>query len=187
MRTHPTLAVVIVASLAGLAGAGCKGGAMNKPIKTSPIENGPDTIKSVQLQLKGTWNLLSLDLTSQAGKRVTVPATGVLEADEFGNLNIEYKFSDAGMKALATIDVQPRGQEIAIKGRTEIDTTGKAIRYVSEDVNERRFDPDLAAARANPFALERTRYYQFQPDGTLRLATHHDDGKEALVSRWKKG
>ncbi len=57
------------------------------------------------------------------------------------------------------------------------DTTQKAL----------GFDPDLAARRANPFALERARYYTFEEDGTLTLATRHDNGNDASVSRWKRG
>ena len=47
------------------------------------------------------------------------------------------------------------------------------------------FDPQLAALRSNPFSLERTRSYLFSNDGTLRMATKYEDGKDALVSVWK--
>ena len=47
--------------------------------------------------------------------------------------------------------------------------------------------PNWLPARQNPFALERTRYYEFAADGTLTLRTRHDDGKDAAVSKWKKG
>ena len=49
------------------------------------------------------------------------------------------------------------------------------------------FDAKVAAGRQNPFALERTRYYDFGADGMLTLTTRHDDGKDAAVSKWKKG
>jgi len=48
------------------------------------------------------------------------------------------------------------------------------------------FDPTLAAARANPFALERIRYYDLRADGMLSLSTRCDSGKEAAVSLWKR-
>ena len=47
------------------------------------------------------------------------------------------------------------------------------------------FDPKLAAQRANPFALERIRYYEFRADGTLMLSTKYETGKEAAVSLWE--
>ena len=66
-----------------------------------------------------------------------------------------------------------------------IDVDQKSIAYVDE--NAKPFDPKAAAGRANPFALERTRYYDFAADGTLTLVTRHDDGKDAVVSKWRKG
>ena len=187
MRTYSTVTLVVVASVAWLVSTGCKGGPMDKPIKTSPVEKGGDTIQGTRQQLEGHWTLLSLVITNAAGKSANVQATGTLDSDPYGNLSIEYQISDAGLKALQGIGVTSPNPVISTKGRAEIDVTGKTIRYVSPDATSKPFDPDLAAARANPFALERTRYYQFNPDGTLRLATHHDDGKDAAVSRWKKG
>src|SRR4030095_11930591 len=184
MRTYSPFAVIVVASLAWLSGTGCKGGPMNKPIKTSPIEKGADTIQGTRLQLEGHWTLLSLALRNAAGQRADRQATGTLDSDPYGNLTIEYRISDSGLKALQGIGVTSPNPVITTKGRAEIDVTGKSIRYVSPDATNRAFDPDLAAARANPFALERTRYYEFAPDGTLRLTTRHDDGKEAAVARW---
>jgi hypothetical protein len=66
-----------------------------------------------------------------------------------------------------------------------INVDQKSIVYV--DDTAKPFDPKVAAGRANPFALERTRFYDFGADGTLTLTTRHDDGKDAVVSRWKKG
>ena len=47
--------------------------------------------------------------------------------------------------------------------------------------------PEGSARRANPFALERVRYYVIGDDGTLLLSTRYDNGKDAVVSRWKRG
>ena len=51
---------------------------------------------------------------------------------------------------------------------------------------QRAFDPELAANRANPFALERPRYYALGADGILTLTTRHDNGRDAATSRWKR-
>src|SRR5262245_18658452 len=74
MRTHSTLTLVVAASLAGLAATGCKGGPMDKPIKTSPIEKGSDTIQGARQQLEGHWTLVSLVITNAAGNSATVQA-----------------------------------------------------------------------------------------------------------------
>ena len=47
-------------------------------------------------------------------------------------------------------------------------------------------DPKIAALRANPFALERIRYYTIGADGVLTMTTRHDNGRDAAVGRWKK-
>jgi hypothetical protein len=94
---------------------------------------------------------------------------------------------DTGIKALGGLGIKSPNPVITTSGKVMIDTTSHRITYVGEDFQERKFDPDLAARRDNPFALERVRYYSLEPDGTLRLATRYDNGKDASVSRWKKG
>jgi hypothetical protein len=165
----------------------CKAQPLQKPVRTTDIAEGPDTVEFVRRQLSGTWTLVSLVVSTAEGKSVNVDATGVLSSDNFGNLAIEYRMSEAGLKSLASIGVTSPNPVISTKGRAEIDAKGKAIRYASGNDINRAFDPKLAAARANPFALERTRYYDFGVDGVLRLATRHDNGRDAAVSTWKKG
>ena len=74
---------------------------------------------------------------------------------------------------------------ISTTGRSVINVDQKSIVYVDDKAQP--FDPELAAARQNPFALERTRYYEFRRGRALTLRTRHDDGKDAAVSKWKKG
>jgi hypothetical protein len=173
--------------LVGLAVAACKAAPLQKPMRTTDIASGPNTIEAVRGQLAGTWSLVSLVMHSPEGKAVPVDASGTLIADAFGNLNVEYRLSEAGQKALASIGVTSPSPVISTNGRVEIDPQQKAIRYASPDDINRAFDPKLAAARANPFALERTRYYDFGADGLLKLATRHDNGRDASVGTWKKG
>ena len=77
---------------------------------------------------------------------------------------------------------------ISTTGRVVIDTQQHRITYIGDDFEERAlgFDPKLAAQRANPFALERIRYYEFRADGTLMLSTKYETGKEAAASLWKR-
>ena len=141
----------------------------------------------VRKQLEGSWTLVSLVVQNASGGRATPVATGTLVWDGFGNLKIEYFLSDPGIKALEAIGVRPPTPVIVTEGRAVINTQDQAIQYVPLDAPSRAFDPKLAEARANPFALERLRYYVFAADGTLTLSTRHDNGQDAAVSRWKKG
>jgi hypothetical protein len=177
----------IAAAAAGLTFAGCKAVPLGRPMNTSPIAAGPETIEAIRRQLEGQWTLLGLSVTSSDGKLATVDATGVLTSDAFGNLEIEYRMSESGLKSLAAIGVTSPNPVISTKGRATIDAQQRAITYMSEKAETQPLDAELAARRANPFALERTRYFVFAPDGTLTLSTRHDDGRDAVVSRWKKG
>ena len=165
----------------------CQGGATKKPLSTSPIASGINTVESVRKQLEGTWTLTSLAVNNATGGRATPQATGTLVMDGFGNLKIEYRLSESGLKALEAIGVKPPNPVIVTEGRAVINPQDKAIQYVPPDASKRAFDPNLAAARANPFALERLRYYELGADGTLTLSTRHDNGQPAAVSTWKKG
>jgi hypothetical protein len=186
MRVTVFLSRLGACLIVGLALAACKAQPLQKPVRTSDIAEGPETIEAVRKQLAGTWSLVSLVVNTADGKSVNVDAVGTLSSDNFGNLEIEYRVTEAGLKSLASIGVTSPNPVISTRGKAELDPKQKAIRYASGNDINRAFDPKLAALRANPFALERTRYYDFRADGTLRLATRHDSGRDAAVSIWKK-
>ena len=104
-----------------------------------------------------------------------------LTFDAFGVLDVRYKMSDEGLKRLASVGVTSPNPVISTTGRVVIDTQQHRITYIGDDFEERAlgFDPKLAAQRANPFALERIRYYEFRADGTLMLSTKYENGKES--------
>ena len=54
------------------------------------------------------------------------------------------------------------------------------------DANARALDADQAARRANPLALEHTRYYSVASNGVLTLITRHENGREATRATWKR-
>jgi hypothetical protein len=109
--------------------------------------------------------------------------------DGFGNMNIEYRMSETGLKTLEGFGIKSPNPVISTTGSVAINPTAREITYTGPDFEKRAlgFDPDLAARRANPFALERKRYYEIGPDGTLTLMTRYDDGSTASIGRWKKG
>jgi hypothetical protein len=165
---------------------GCAASERQRPLQTSPIATSGNTLQAARKQLEGRWTLVSLEYAAPDGKRATVEGTtGTLTSDSFGNLAIEYRLSDSGMKALGSLGFTTPNAVISTTGRSVINVDQKSIVYVDDKAQP--FDPKVAAGRQNPFALERTRYYDFSADGTLTLTTRHDDGKDAAVSRWKKG
>jgi hypothetical protein len=186
MRARSGGGVVALCLLVTL--AGCAAQPRQRAYRTGPVAEGPDTMEAVRQALQGRWTLTSLNISSEDGRTTPVEATGMLTSDAFGNLEIHYKMSEAGQKALANLGIKSPNPAISTTGRVVIDPQQRQITYAGEDFEKRAmgFDPNLAALRANPFALERTRYYTFGEDGTLTLATRHDNGRDAVVSRWKK-
>ncbi len=184
MRTQ---AIVIGLAVGALMLSGCAATPRAKPLPTTPIESGPETVQAVRQQLHGRWKLIALDVTAADGRQAQhVDAVGTLSADDFGNVTIEYRLSDAGQRALADIGVTSPNPVISTSGRVAIDIQQHSMTYVAPDTGSRAFDPALAAARANPFALERARYYALDPKGILTLTTRHDDGHDAARSQWSK-
>jgi hypothetical protein len=164
--------------------AGC--GLQTSQVGGTQVETGMSTLASARKFLQGKWTLSSLQVSSAQGKSAPIEATGTLVADEFGNLEIIYRLSDAGRKTMESLGVQVATSVLTTSGQVVIDSTQKSITYVAPDAAAKAFDPALAAARANPFALERPRYYSVDPKGALRLATRYDDGKDAAVGTWTR-
>ncbi len=187
MRSRSRLVLPVVLLLAGGSiTAGCAASERQRPIPTSRIATAGNTLEAARKQFEGRWTLVSLQYGAPDGRTATIDGTaGSLSADGFGNLTIEYRMSEAGLKVLGGLGFKAPNAVISTAGRSVINVDEKSIVYVDDAAKP--FDPNVAAGRANPFALERTRYYDFAADGGLTLTTRHDDGKNAVVSRWKKG
>jgi hypothetical protein len=179
---------VIVMVLALAAMSACASAPRERPLPTERIEGGPNSTTAVRKQFEGQWSLVSFKVNAEDGRQADIEATGQLTFDAFGVLDVRYKMSEAGLKRLANLGVTSPNPTISTTGRVVIDTQQHRITYLGDDFEERAlgFDPKLAAARANPFALERIRYYDLRPDGTLTLSTRYESGKDAAVSNWKK-
>ena len=181
--TYPAL---LAATVAGFTLSGCAASPRQQPIPTTRINTGEQTVQEARRVLDGRWSLLSLEVATSDDRRATVNASGLLTSDAFGNMSIEYKISPEGLKALEGIGIREPDPVISTTGRVVIDTQKRLITYLAPDANKRAFDPELAARRNNPFALERPRHYALGDDGVLTLTTRYDDGKDAATSRWRK-
>ncbi len=177
---------LLVVLFAVLTLAGCAPSPRQRPLNTSPIESGAQTMEAARKVLEGSWTLVSLNVAAVDGRSAPVEANGLLVSDAFGNLNIEYRLSEAGLKTLQDLGFTPPNPVISTNGRVVINPQQRQITYVPPDAAQRAFDPELAANRANPFALERQRYYALGADGILTLTTRHDNGRDAATSRWKR-
>jgi hypothetical protein len=176
--------LTVAVTLASLLTA-CAAAPRQRPLPTKPIDQGADTTSSARKALEGEWTLVSLDVATEDGRARQVEAKGHLSFDEFANLRIEFQMSEGGLKTLESIGVKSPNPVISTTGTAAIDPVEHRITYVSPDAGSRAFDPALAASRANPFALERVRYYSLD-EGLLTLMTRHDNGVNASTSRWRR-
>src|SRR5262245_31023939 len=180
----------LVAACITMVIAGCAHGQpRQRPLNTTPMATGADTMEATRKRLQGRWTLTSLTVTAEDGRKSPVDATGVLTFDGFGNLQIEYRLSEEGRKTLEGLGIKTPSLVLSTSGNAAIDPVQRRITYSSADVQKRAlgFDPDLAAQRANPFTLERVRNYTFVDDNNLTLTTRHDNGSDAAVAQWKRG
>ena len=163
------------------------------PTPTSTVKEMPTAARQpanlgeARVAMEGKWTLQSMTANATDGRTAKIDAAGTLISD-FSNLTIEFRMTDRGMESLRGLGIKAPNPVIATSGRVVIDTQKSLITYASDDIQRRMlgFDPELAKLRSNPFSLERERTYLFSNDGTLRMATRYDDGKEALVSVWKR-
>jgi hypothetical protein len=181
--------LAVAASLTLTLAAHPTGQPRTRLLATTLTSSDQEMMEAVRKRLQGRWALVSLTVTTEDGRHSAVDATGVLTFDGFGNLQIEYRMSEAGRQTLEGLGIKMPNPVLSTSGNVAIDTQQRRITYAGSDVQKRAlgFDPDLAARRANPFTLERIRYYTFADDNNLTLTTRHDNGSDAAVAQWKRG
>jgi hypothetical protein len=165
-RTH--LLLVTAAFLLPL--AGCQSAPRVRPVKMGDVDTGTTSVEAVRRQLKGTWELVTLDLVAD-GRKTPLTANGRLQYDEFGNMS---------MKGTVTGTEQIDEGLLNITGQVAIDPVAHTIRFRAIDANtpdERRIDPKLDAAHV--------RYYEFTPAG-LTTSLKNANGATRAVATWKK-
>ena len=185
----PRNGVFVAVAVVAVALSACAAKPRERPLPIGDIASGPNTLEAARKALQGSWVLNSLNVTGPDGRTGAIDAAGSMNFDGFGNMNIEYRMSETGLKTLEGFGIKSPNPVISTTGSVAINPTAREITYTGPDFEKRAlgFDPDLAAQRANPFALERKRYYEIGPDGTLTLMTRYDDGSTASIGRWKKG
>ena len=180
-------AQLTAAAICALVTAACvPANSRTRPLSTSPVATGEGSTRSERSALEGRWLLVSLDVTAPDGRQVGPEATGEMILDEFGNIRIEYQLSEAGQRMLEGVGVHPPNPVISASGRVVIDPQNARVTYVAPDSQARLVDADLAARRANPFALEHQREYAIAADGMLTLTSRYEDGRHATISVWRK-
>jgi len=151
--------------------SGCTAAPRVRPVKMGDVDTGANSVESVRRQLKGTWELVSLDVVEPSGQKVPAQATGRLTFDEYGNL---------AMKGTVTGGPNLDPSALNLTGRVTIDPDLHAIRIggvSAANADAKRIDPKLDASNV--------RYYAFEGD-LLKTTLKNPSGVTTATATWKK-
>src|SRR3954469_3729594 len=143
--------IVLAAAVALPILPACESAPRVRAVKMGPVDSGADTVEAVRRQLKGTWQLVTLNLVGPDGARTPVDAEGQLQYDDYGNLS---------MRGTITGSDRIDPSMLNMTGQATIDPVTHTVRFravTAATPDERLIDPKLDFAH--------TRYYEFTPDG----------------------
>ncbi|MFO7692909.1 MAG: hypothetical protein R6V57_07490 [Vicinamibacterales bacterium] len=165
---------VIVPALALMMVAACATSRpRQRPVEGGAVDAGAGSLASVRKQLEGTWNLVSADVLSPAGERMTVKATAVLTYDAYGNFAMKGELDDPGATA-------EQRAALNFTGRAVIDIQRQVLRLL--DVLQP--EGDFAKLPADMAAL-RERAYAFDGD-LLTLTVKNSSGRVTAINTWRR-
>ena len=118
-------------------------------------------------------------ITPAGGKPIALKGTGVLNYDDFGNMEMNIKADQASSDLLRAGGIVIPDGVISTTGRTAIDMQNKTLTYILEG------QPSSMRTGGGPLAPNRPRYWEVNGD-VLTLTTKDDNGAPLSVSRWKK-
>jgi hypothetical protein len=160
-----TAVVVVVAAY------GCHAAPRGRAVELGPVDTGAGSVEATRRHLRGTWELVTLDVYPADARPVTVQATGRLVYDEFGNLSM--RGTVAGGPAIDA-------SVLNLTGRVVIDPDTHSLRFESitaRTADEKRLDPQ--------FDTRHVRYYEFVGD-LLKMTTRGADGSVLAVATWRR-
>lgn len=167
-RMHVSL---LAAALALPLFTGCTAAPRVRPVKMGDVDTGANSVESVRRQLKGTWELVSLDVVSPSGDKTPAQANGRLTFDEYGNL---------AMRGTITAGPALDPSALNLTGRVTIDPDLHALRIggvEAANADGKRIDPKLDATNV--------RYYAFEGD-RLTTTVKNPGGATTATATWKK-
>ena len=150
----------------------CRESARQRPIGMGAVDQGASSLETVRRQLLGTWELVGLELAPKPGAtRVPVAATGVLTYDEYANLTIDAKTTDANAPVAAR-----EVNMLSFKGRAAIDPVKKELRLMNLSGNANPDEVLMPNSR---------RLFEVTPE-TLKLTVVDEKGQISAVTNWKR-
>jgi outer membrane murein-binding lipoprotein Lpp len=151
--------------------SGCTAAPRVRPVKMGDVDTGADSVEAVRRQLKGTWELVSLELFSASGQKTAAKATGRLTYDDFGNLAIKGAIQEGASLDPAALNLTGR---VTIDPVAHTFTVGGVSAATPDD---RRIDPKLDTSHV--------RHYTFEGD-LLKTSLKNPSGATTATITWKK-
>ena len=170
-------AVAIAVSLAGA--MACAASERQRVVSMGPVETGAGTTAAARKFLEGRWLLESAVITPPGGKPITLKGTGVLNYDDFGNLEMNIKVDEASSDLLRAGGLVIPDGVISTTGRTAIDMQNKTLTYIVEG------QASSMKTGGGPLSPNKPRHWEVNGD-VLTLTTKDESGAALSVSRWKK-
>jgi hypothetical protein len=174
-RVWNTAAIVVMLATV----AACAASERQRVVSMGPVATGAGTTATARKFLEGRWLLESAVITPAGGKPITLKGTGVLNYDDFGNMEMNIKADEASSDLLRAGGIVIPDGVISTTGRTAIDMQNKTLTYILEG------QPSSMRTGGGPLAPNRPRYWEVNGD-VLTLTTKDDNGAPLSVSRWKK-
>lgn len=159
---------------------GCAASERQRVVSAGPVATGPGTTATARKFLEGRWVLESFVVNPPGGKPITLKGTGVLNYDDFGNLEMNVKADEASSDLLRAGGIVIPDGVIRTSGRTAIDVPNKTLTYI--------LDGQASAMKTGggPLSPNRPRYWEVNGD-VLTLTIKDESGAPVAVSRWKRG
>ena len=150
-----------------------------RPISKGPVDTGPGTTAAARKFLEGRWVLESMVVNPPGRAPITLKGTGVLNYDDFGNMEMNIKADEASSDLLRAGGIVIPDGVIATTGRTAIDVQNKTLTYLVEG------QPSAMRTGGGPLSPNRPRHWEVAGD-VLILTTKDESGTPLSVSRWKR-
>ena len=109
-----------------------RGVARQRRFRRDRCRPAPALTATARKFLEGRWILESVVVTPPGAKPITLKGTGVLNYDDFGNLEMNIKADEASSDLLRAGGIMIPDGVISTTGRTAIDMQNKTLTYILE-------------------------------------------------------
>lgn len=158
----------------------CASSERQRVVSMAPVPTGAGTTAAARKFLEGRWILESFVVNRPGSTPITLKGTGVLNYDEFGNLEMNIKADQASADLLRAAGLVIPNGVISTTGRTAVDLQKKTLTYILDG------QASSMTTGGGPLVPNKPRHWEVTGD-MLTLTTKDETGADLSIDRWKKG